>query len=147
MNITRREALLMTGAAALFAGKTFAAEGRTVKPLKVLILGGTGISGPHLVRELRDAGHQITLFNRGKRNPGLFEDIETLIGDRNEPLDALRGRDWDVVVDNSGYFPAQVARSTDLLQTTRSTTSTSRASPPMRTSLRRASTKTIGLPN
>jgi 2'-hydroxyisoflavone reductase len=116
MNITRREALLMTGAAALFAGKTFAAEGRTVKPLKVLILGGTGISGPHLVRELRDAGHQITLFNRGKRNPGLFEDIETLIGDRNEPLDALRGRDWDVVVDNSGYFPAQVARSTDLLK-------------------------------
>ncbi len=87
-----------------------------MKPLKVLILGGTGISGPHLVRELRAAGHQLTLLNRGKRNPGLFKDVETLIGDRNGPLDMLKGRDWDVVVDNSGYFPRQLQLSTGLLK-------------------------------
>ena len=62
-----------------------------MKPLKVLILGGTGFIGPHLVRELRAGGHQLTLFNRGKRNPGLFPDIETVIGDRNGPLDVLQG--------------------------------------------------------
>jgi 2'-hydroxyisoflavone reductase len=119
MTINRREALLMTGAAALLAGQTLAAESpksKPGKPLKVLILGGTGISGPHLVRELRDAGHQLTLLNRGKRNPGLFKDIETLIGDRNGPLDVLKGRDWDVVVDNSGYFPRQLKLSTELLK-------------------------------
>lgn len=113
--IDRREALLMAGAAALLPGEIFAAEDK-VKPLKVLILGGTGISGPHLVRELRTVGHQLTLMNRGKRNPGLFKDVETLIGDRNGPLEVLEGRQWDVVVDNSGYFPAQVRRSTEILK-------------------------------
>ncbi|MDY6949684.1 MAG: NAD-dependent epimerase/dehydratase family protein [Pseudomonadota bacterium] len=115
MSINRRDAMLMAGAAALLAGETFAAE-QPMKPLKVLILGGTGISGPHLVRELRNAGHQLTLLNRGKRAPGMFKDIETLIGDRNGPLDVLAGRDWDVVVDNSGYFPRQVTRSTTILK-------------------------------
>lgn len=115
MSVNRREALLMAGAAALLAGETFAAE-QPMKPLKVLILGGTGISGPHLVRELSAAGHKLTLLNRGKRAPGMFKDIETLIGDRNGPLDVLKGRDWDVVVDNSGYFPRQVRASTALLK-------------------------------
>jgi 2'-hydroxyisoflavone reductase len=72
MQINRREALLMAGAATLLAGQTFAAEAK-MKPLKVLVLGGTGISGPHLVRELSAAGHKLTLLNRGKRNPGLFK--------------------------------------------------------------------------
>lgn len=115
MKMNRRDAMLMTGAAALLAGQTFAAE-KPVKPLKVLILGGTGISGPHLVRDLRGAGHQLTLLNRGKRAPDMFKDVETLIGDRNSTLDVLKGRDWDVVVDNSGYFPRQVKTSTELLK-------------------------------
>ncbi|WP_206606644.1 NAD-dependent epimerase/dehydratase family protein [Steroidobacter cummioxidans] len=115
LSITRREALLMAGAATLLAGETFAAQPK-VKPMKVLILGGTGISGPHLVRELRDAGHQLTLLNRGKRNPGMFKDVETLLGDRAGPLDVLKGRDWDVVVDNSGYFPKHVKASAELLK-------------------------------
>ena len=51
----------------------------------MLIFGGTGFIGPHFVRELRAGGHKLTLFNRGKRNPGLFPDVETLIGDRNVP--------------------------------------------------------------
>lgn len=84
--------------------------------LKVLILGGTGFIGPHFVAALRAAGHQLTLFNRGKRNPGLFADIPTLIGDRNGRLEALEGRDWDVVVDDSGYLPAQVKASAQLLR-------------------------------
>lgn len=114
--MNRREAMMMAGAAAaLLAGGTFAAHGK-VKPLKVLIFGGTGFIGPHFVRELSAGGHQLTLLNRGKRNPGLFPAIETLLGDRNGPLDVLQGREWDVVVDNSGYFPAQVKRSTQLLR-------------------------------
>src|SRR5688572_22602953 len=112
--INRRE-VMMAAAATLLAGETFAAD-KAAKPLKVLVLGGTGISGPHLVRELGSRGHKVTLLNRGKRNPGLFKDIETLIGDRNGPLDVLKGRDWDVVVDNSGYFPRQLKLSTQLLK-------------------------------
>lgn len=112
--INRRE-VMMAAAATLLAAETFAAD-KPVQRLNVLVLGGTGISGPHLVRDLERRGHQVTLFNRGKRNPALFPKVETLIGDRNGPLDVLKGRSWDVVVDNSGFFPRQVQQSAQLLQ-------------------------------
>ncbi|MGH8178673.1 MAG: NAD-dependent epimerase/dehydratase family protein [Steroidobacter sp.] len=112
--MNRRDVMKMGTAAAgvLLANNAFAQS----KPLKVLIFGGTGFIGPHFVEVLRAGGHKLTLFNRGKRNPGLFPDIETLIGDRNGQLDALKGRDWDVVIDDSGYFPAQVKLSAELLK-------------------------------
>jgi 2'-hydroxyisoflavone reductase len=81
-----------------------------------LILGGTGFIGPHFVAALQARGHQLTLFNRGKRNAGLFPQIETLLGDRNDKLDALENRSWDVVIDNSGYVPRHVRLSAELLK-------------------------------
>jgi 2'-hydroxyisoflavone reductase len=111
----RREAIkLFTAAAAatLASGRTLAQQ----QKLRVLIFGGTGFLGPHFVQALQAGGHQITLFNRGKSNPGLFKDLETLIGDRDGKLDALKGRDWDVVIDDSGYVPRQVKLSADLLK-------------------------------
>jgi 2'-hydroxyisoflavone reductase len=78
-------------------------------PQKILVLGGTGFLGPHFVRLARANGHTITLFNRGKSNPGLFADIEQLRGDREKgDLESLQGREFDVVVDTSGYVPAHV---------------------------------------
>ena len=112
--MNRRDAMMLAGAATatLLAGPAFAAQ----KPLKVLLFGGTGFIGPHIVRELSAGGHKVTMFNRGKRAPGMFPDLETVIGDRNGPLDGLKNREWDVVVDDSGYFPAQVKQSTQLLK-------------------------------
>ena len=113
--MNRRDALRLAAAATLGSlGSTSAfAAG---KGLRVLILGGTGFIGPHFVEALRSHGHSLTLFNRGRRNPGLFKDIETLIGDRDGKLEALQGRDWDVVIDDSGYVPRQVKLTVDLLQ-------------------------------
>jgi 2'-hydroxyisoflavone reductase len=85
-------------------------------PLKILILGGTGFIGPHMVRRARERGHTVTLFNRGKSNDKLFPDIETLIGDRDGKLDALEGRQWDAVIDTSGYVPRHVRDSANLLK-------------------------------
>ena len=86
---------------------------------RILILGGTGFLGPATVNVATARGHQITLFNRGKTRPGLFPNIETLLGDRDpdkgEGLKALRDRKWDVVIDNSGYFPRTVSASAKLL--------------------------------
>jgi 2'-hydroxyisoflavone reductase len=86
---------------------------------KILILGGTGFLGPTTVTAAAERGHEITLFNRGRTRPGLFPNIETLLGDRDpdkgEGLNALRNRKWDVVIDNSGYFPRQVSGSAKLL--------------------------------
>ncbi len=83
--------------------------------LDILILGGTGFIGPHMVRRVRERGHTVTLFNRGRTNADLFPDVETLIGDRDGKLDALEGRTWDAVVDNSGYVPRHVRDSAELL--------------------------------
>jgi len=85
------------------------------KPLAILILGGTGFLGPHTVDYALARGHAVTLFNRGKRNPGLFPNLETILGDRDGKLDGLRGRKWDAVVDTSGYVPRIVKMSADLL--------------------------------
>jgi 2'-hydroxyisoflavone reductase len=115
--MNRRDALKLTSVTALgslLSSPVFAAA----KTLRVLILGGTGFIGPHFVEALRVHGHTLTLFNRGKRNPGLFKDsdVETLIGDRDGKLDALKGHDWDVVIDDSGRVPRQVQLSADLLK-------------------------------
>src|SRR5438067_138168 len=85
------------------------------KPLKVLLLGGTGFIGPHIVAHSIARGHTVTLFNRGKTHPELFPDLEKLRGDRDGKLDALKGRKWDAVVDTSGYVPRIVKMSADLL--------------------------------
>ena len=90
-------------------------SGRASKPLRILILGGTGFLGPHFVENARTRGHTLTLFNRGKTHPELFPEVEKLRGDRNGQLDALRGRSWDAVIDTSGYVPRIVKMSAGLL--------------------------------
>ncbi len=84
--------------------------------LRLLILGGTGFIGPHQVRYALSRGHTVTLFNRGRTNPHLFPQVETLIGDRNDDLNALRGREWDAVIDNSATVPRWVRQSAELLK-------------------------------
>jgi 2'-hydroxyisoflavone reductase len=85
------------------------------RPLDILILGGTGFIGPHMVREALRRGYSVTLFNRGRTNNALFPDLETIKGDRDNGLDGLEGRRWDAVIDNSGYVPRHVAHSARLL--------------------------------
>jgi len=85
------------------------------RPLKILILGGTGFLGPHLVEIAKARGHTVTLFNRGKTHPELFPDLEKLRGDRDGKLDALKGRGWDSCIDTSGYAPRIVTQSARLL--------------------------------
>ncbi len=124
MTSSRREFIKagVAGAAAAAAGlpATVSASShrRKHKPRKtldVLILGGTGFIGPHMVREALRRGHSVTLFNRGRTNNTLFPDLETITGDRNRGLDGLEGRQWDVVIDNSGYVPRHVQDSARLL--------------------------------
>jgi 2'-hydroxyisoflavone reductase len=91
-------------------------QGEADKKLNLLILGGTGFLGPHTVRAALARGHDITLFNRGKTNDDLFPQLETLYGDRNGNLEALKCRDWDAVIDTSAYYPRVVRDSAGLLK-------------------------------
>jgi len=85
------------------------------KSLNILVLGGTGFIGPHEINYALARGHTVTMFNRGKTAPGMFPDVENLIGDRDDQLDALKGRDWDAVIDNSGFYPRHARLSAELL--------------------------------
>jgi 2'-hydroxyisoflavone reductase len=83
--------------------------------MRLLILGGTVFLGRHLVEAALAHGHELTLFNRGQRNPELFPEVEKLRGDRDGGLDVLKGRSWDAVVDTCGYLPRIVRSSAELL--------------------------------
>src|SRR6266567_7573827 len=89
----------------------------TVKPLRILILGGTGFTGPFQVRYALSRGHKVTVFNRGRTHPGeLPNEAEQLLGDRNGKLDALKGRTWDVVIDNPATLPVWVLDAAQVLK-------------------------------
>src|SRR6185437_1592463 len=83
--------------------------------MRILVLGGTKFLGRHVVDSALAAGHSVTLFNRGQTRPDLFPDVEKLRGDRDGDLSALAGRDFDAVVDTSGYVPRIVERTLDAL--------------------------------
>jgi 2'-hydroxyisoflavone reductase len=119
MTFTRRDFLGSSiAAAATLAASRVAAAPVTpaAKPLSILILGGTGFIGPHQVRYAVARGHKVTVFNRGKTNPGLFPNVEHLEGDRNGKLDALKGRKWDAVIDNPSTLPRWVRDAAQLLK-------------------------------
>ena len=83
--------------------------------MKILIIGGTRFIGRHLVTSARARGHEVTLFNRGKSNPGLFRRIQNIRGDREKDLDQLSGQ-WDAVIDTCGYLPRIVRLSAEALK-------------------------------
>ncbi len=86
-----------------------ASDEKAATPLRILILGGTGFTGPFQVRYAMSRGHKVTVFNRGKTHPGeLPNGVEQLLGDRNGKLDALKNRKWDVVIDNPTSLPVWV---------------------------------------
>ncbi len=109
--LTRRDVL--RSAAALTAGlaPVRRAAGQAPRSLRVLMLGGTGFVGPHIVHAALARGHQVAMLNRGRRTPtqnsGDFAKVEALRGDRTQPdaYASLKGRTWDVVVDTANSVP------------------------------------------
>lgn len=82
----------------------------------ILVLGGSGFVGRHITHAALDAGHDVTLFNRGKTNEGLFPGANRLVGDRYAgELDALRSGSWDAVIDVNGYDTDHVTPVLDAL--------------------------------
>jgi 2'-hydroxyisoflavone reductase len=105
------------GAFGLGLRSAASAPEKAAKPLRILILGGTGFTGPFQVRYALERGHKVTVFNRGKTHPGETpKEVEQLIGDRNGQLDALKNRKWDVVIDNPTMLPAWVRDAAQILK-------------------------------
>ena len=96
-----------------------AAEGRPRQggALNILILGGTGFTGPHQIAYAVGRGHRVTVFNRGRRQADLPTGVNHLVGDRNDNLTALTGATkWDVIIDNPTTFPRWVKSAGEVLQ-------------------------------
>ena len=128
MTASRREFLQTTAAAAgaLSLGAWSDASAnqpeilKAKESLRILILGGTALTGPEQVRYALARGHEVTIFSRGRTPPSkhveLFEQVEQLKGDRNDDLAALETGEWDAVIDNSASIPRWVRQSTELLK-------------------------------
>jgi 2'-hydroxyisoflavone reductase len=121
MKTTRRHFIKIfttaAGASALDMNAATLFAEKSVKPLRILILGGTGFIGPYQVRYALRRGHKVTTFNRGKTHPGEWpKEVEQLIGDRNGKLDALRDRQWDVAIDNPTTLPIWVRDAAQILK-------------------------------
>ena len=84
--------------------------------MRILFLGGTSFVGRHTVEAALGRGHEVTFLHRGRTGRGLHPGAERILADRSLDLWALAGREFDAVIDTSGYFPAEVERSTAVLR-------------------------------
>lgn len=121
-HIPRRD-FLRQSAAAVAAGAALPLLARADAPATaapraktILVLGGTGFIGPHLVKLAVSRGHTVSIFTRGRRDAELPGAVERLTGDRNGKLEALAGRRWDAVIDDSATNPDWVRQSSALLR-------------------------------
>ena len=109
--------------------------------MKLLVLGGTGFLGYHVLAEAVEAGHEVSAFTREGDAP--LPEVEPLKGDRQGDLSALHGREWDAVFDTFsdpearvGYRPAVIRfrRGPTVLSPVSATTTRTARTSSMRTS-------------
>jgi len=83
--------------------------------MRILMIGGTRFIGRHVVEAALAAGHDVTIFHRGRTGRDLFPDVEHRLGDRDGDLSALADGEWDATVDTCAYVPRQVHELADVL--------------------------------
>jgi 2'-hydroxyisoflavone reductase len=86
--------------------------------MRLLFIGGTSFVGRHAVESAIAAGHEVTVFHRGRTNAGLLEgQLEHRFGDRQVgDYRSIAGRElWDAVIDVSAYVPRHVHQLADVL--------------------------------
>jgi len=91
-----------------------------ISKMKILILGGTSFLGPHQIAYALSRGHSVSIFTRGRTKPTvhqeLFDQVEHLIGDREDNLKSLENGNWDLVIDNSGRRVEWTKKTAELLK-------------------------------
>src|SRR3954467_509332 len=73
--------------------------------MRLLVLGGTGFVGRHVVSCAVARGHDVQTFSRGTTQVELPHEVEQLYGDRDANLVMLAAGEWDAVVDCDSYEP------------------------------------------
>jgi nucleoside-diphosphate-sugar epimerase len=80
--------------------------------MRVLFIGGTGQISLPCVGEALAAGHEVSVFNRGRADAALPAGVKTIVGDMGDEAAyrALGGQSWDVVCQFMAFRPEQMAR-------------------------------------
>ena len=76
--------------------------------MHVLFIGGTGLISTSIARQLLEAGHEVTLFNRGKSESRLPDGAQLIQGDRKDYAafeQTFSNKTYDVVVDMVAFHP------------------------------------------
>ncbi len=76
--------------------------------MNVLFIGGTGLISTAISRQLLEAGHTVTLFNRGKSENRLPGGAQEIRGDRKDYAafeQTFADKTYDVVVDMVAFHP------------------------------------------
>lgn len=87
--------------------------------MDILILGGTRYFGIHLVSQLLQYDHRITIATRGQTADAFGGRVERLTVERTDYLslrDALKGKEYDVIFDNLAYCSNDVKALLDATQ-------------------------------
>src|SRR5882672_9217370 len=92
----------------LSRGKRVRPVERAAESLSILVIGGTGFTGPEQVEHALARGHRVTVINRNKTRPDFFKgkaQVEQLVGDLSGDMSALKGRSFDAVLDIPTTYP------------------------------------------
>lgn len=85
--------------------------------MRVLVMGGSAFNGRALVPVLAEAGHEVTVCNRGRTSIDHPAGVGTLVADRtdhDQVRSVLGGTEWDCVIDMTAYHPEDVQLMVDL---------------------------------
>ncbi len=70
--------------------------------MRVLVIGGTGMSGPFIAKELQKLGHEVLVYHRGVHESPFLSDCEHIHGERSDRSQFekdLNGIEADALVD------------------------------------------------
>lgn len=87
--------------------------------MQVLVIGGTGLISTGISRQAVAAGHDVTVFNRGKTEADIPASVDHITGDRSDREALERARDavsLGCVIDMVGFDPADVETAIDLFR-------------------------------
>jgi nucleoside-diphosphate-sugar epimerase len=76
--------------------------------MHVLLIGGTGLISTFITQQLLEAGHRVTLFNRGRSESRVSGEVEVIIGDRKDYAsfeNTFADKTFDVAVDMVAFHP------------------------------------------
>ncbi len=74
--------------------------------MKILVIGGTRFFGIHMVNELLERGHDVTIATRGKSSDEYGDKVKRIVMERTNEAsirEALKGTHYDAVIDKIAY--------------------------------------------